>query len=1039
MRRFPSKPVSRRNLFALTLMSCFLQCAVAQPGTLVFRDEFDTEALFIEHFKPDSIANWKVEEGSLTTERGGGIRANAPLEPACKVGVDVALRPNPEQEGGFAGVTIGGCNFFLRPDGFWCTYPTKGEERLRGSFSKAEIEPERLYHFEITRHPMDGGFAYSWTVDGKQMAEFIQMNPKEDEDASRLGLQAWRLGARFDNVAVYNVEAGSVSSNTLRNSSFEFVQDGLPIYWTAGVGVDNSLLRNYRNHETYWKTVRLDPENPRSGKQSLRIEANAQVPMNGFKSFDADINKSAPFTYSVWLKADREDVAAELILHEKWGRRHARKITVGTQWEKYSFTLPESEKGQIWAGFQFNTPAVVWADDAQLEAGEATGDYQPSAADARIGKAGKEEPVQSYAVPLANAPSLDGRIGKEWDNALVLDDFRIVDSDKSPQQRTTARLLSDRENLYIAFSCFEKEMKALVAGDENVLGKISAGDCVEVFLDISGEKKNFYHLFVNPDGGRLLADPKLRMGWNEAWEVKTSKHADHWEVEIRIPFNSLEDAQAQWGINLARHEPRAKDNSCTARVGPKFFSDVARYDEFTFPAGSALGMTPAGVAKAIREKPLYPGRNFYMNETEATVIASNIPADGAASLVVKTEEGKTVHSKTAPIKAGKNRFTIPLNELKEGTYRAELKAGDKVIGSTPLVKRPFQENAVQLDLERLSFLVEGTPYFVFAPFMVSNTTETPANVKANIDYLANAGMKSIAFLIGLKGDAEKNETFVRQLLDECSRRGIKALLWIKETPELDPVVAHVKTHSALLAWMLWDEPELYAKEDEVAASNERFRKLEPYHPLIMNNTIMGIPSRYAGLNTDIISHDDYITNKPDRKVAEILDNLTNLDEASRELRKPALAFISGVNLQNHYRETSAGEIVAQSYGAVIGGMAGTWYFFGIPIGKESWAAYQRTNRELLSLNDVLFSTEERPVIASSRKSVITTTRRHEGKIYLITTNIEAKPVTAGFQLPEGAGEVEVLFENRKIEVKNGVIEDRYEPHARHVYRFDAQD
>jgi len=207
----------------------------------------------------------------------------------------------------------------------------------------------------------------------------------------------------------------------------------------------------------------------------------------------------------------------------------------------------------------------------------------------------------------------------------------------------------------------------------------------------------------------------------------------------------------------------------------------------------------------------------------------------------------------------------------------------------------------------------------------------------------------------------------------------------------------------------------------------------------MNNSRLGIPSRFAGLDTDILSLDDYITNQEGRSVGEILDSVAAMNDASIETRKPSLVFLAGSNLFNHYREPTAGEQVAQTYGSVIKGAAGVWYFGGIPFARKHWEAYKQLNSELLSLSDVLFSGEAVDPIASDQSAVISLTRRHGGKIYLITVNIENRPATASFRLPGGVKTAGVLFENRQLKVADGVLKDDYAPHERHVYSFEARN
>jgi len=1010
----------------------------AASETAVFQDGFDTQALFAEQFKTPNVANWKVEDGALGTVGEGSHSAvlNSPLEGDCKVEADVALLPG--TEGGFAGLNLNGTLFLIRPEGFWNVYRNDGDERSSGSLIRKPVEPGRFYHLEVTRRSIDGGWFYSWSVDGEPLGDFSRM--MADADPGHLTLSTSRAGARFDNLAVYRVEAGKVSSNTLRNSSFETLQEGLPLYW-KGMNTD-MLVDAYGSHENFWKSFRADSENPHSGKQSLRIEVNAEVPKNRFQSHNASVARGKPLTYSVWLKADRENLPATLTLWEVFGRRHTKEIHVGTEWKRYSFTLETPDKALVQPGLEFETPGVIWADDAQVEAGTSAGDYAASPSDEGIAQSAEAvaEPVRSFAIP-EGTPGNDGVAGREWKGALELGDFRIVETNKAPREKTLARLFADKENLYIAVTCFSGQMNALKPGKPDALGTISSGDCVEVFLDPTGEKKKAYHLFINPDGGTLSMDMKKNLGWNPAWIVKTAKQTDRWEVEVTIPFRSLEGGAARWGINLARHNPHTGEDSCTSLVGSRQFGDVARYDEFTFPA-SVVFSRPASKA-AVKTVPLYPGRNFYMNEPEATVIAL-LPTAGKRSLKLKGEDGKIVWSGSVEAKAGENRFPVPLKALAEGAYLLELEGG----GATRLVKRAFRANAVQVDHHRLCFLVDGKPWFAFAPLVQAPLGNDPdASVERTekiLKYFADAGFRTVSIVSAL--NAETAPGFWKRLLDYSESIDLKVIAWTAGwtrpyfTPErYTGVMEAIRDHPALLAWCVVDEPELYAKPEQVVEIHEEYRKLDPYHPLVLNYTYLGIPSRFAGLDTDILSIDDYVTNREGRTVAEILDNVIIMQEASRETRKPAMMFLSGANLHNHYREPTAPEQVAQTYGSVIHGVTGTWYFLGTPSARPHWEAYRQLNRELTALTDVLFSGEDSPAIASDQGAVISTVRRHGGKVYLITANIENKPVTAGFRLPDGVKSVEVLFEDRKVEVQEGILRDPYPPYSRHVYVFETQN
>ncbi|MFV0415195.1 MAG: hypothetical protein ACK5NG_02385, partial [Chthoniobacterales bacterium] len=169
----------------LTVLSCLSMLTPdtrAESETLLFKDEFDTSALFIEHFKPTTASQWKVEDGELVAATGGTANVNVTLESAAKVVVDVAMIPDTLGKGGFAGINVGGCLFALRSDGVWCVYREKGKKRSLGNFEKKEIVPGKFYRFEITRRPMGGGYMYSYTVDGEAMPDFTFLNPEDDVD-----------------------------------------------------------------------------------------------------------------------------------------------------------------------------------------------------------------------------------------------------------------------------------------------------------------------------------------------------------------------------------------------------------------------------------------------------------------------------------------------------------------------------------------------------------------------------------------------------------------------------------------------------------------------------------------------------------------------------------------------------------------------------------------------------------------------------------------------------------------------------------------
>jgi hypothetical protein len=152
-------------------------------------------------------------------------------------------------------------------------------------------------------------------------------------------------------------------------------------------------------------------------------------------------------------------------------------------------------------------------------------------------------------------------------------------------------------------------------------------------------------------------------------------------------------------------------------------------------------------------------------------------------------------------------------------------------------------------------------------------------------------------------------------------------------------------------------------------------------------------------------------------------------------------FLTGNNLLNHSREASAGEQVAETYGSVIAGSTGLFYFMGDILSPAHWAATKQTNAELMTLAPAILSVEPAPAVRSSAPAVHVAARRVGRQLYVLCVNVEDQPVDARLQLdlPPGVSDTLVLFEDRMVTVKDGLLSDTFAPHQRHVYRLNLAE
>ncbi|OQA81844.1 MAG: hypothetical protein BWY31_03588 [Lentisphaerae bacterium ADurb.Bin242] len=432
----------------------------------------------------------------------------------------------------------------------------------------------------------------------------------------------------------------------------------------------------------------------------------------------------------------------------------------------------------------------------------------------------------------------------------------------------------------------------------------------------------------------------------------------------------------------------------------------------------------------------YTHLNYYMNEPEALFRVS-CALEKPETLTARLQCGSLqTESKAA------EEFTIrlPLKDLPDGTHEAVVelygKSGKVAETKTVLVRKPFRKGAVRINQHRRCLVADGKNILPFMPLI--SIWPFQKNREDVVKFLAENGFKSV--MIVISRNAVDN---AKKFMEAAEKQGIKVLYWDGQTrtmtdEQLAQQAGMLGGYSNILANLVIDEPELYTKSDETKALLSRVRAKSPYYPVFMNNTVIGIPNRFADLNTDILMLDDYLTNKENRTVREIVDQMDILWKAGKSEHKPCYYFLVGNNMHNHYREPTAAEQVAETYGSIAANCTGLTYFMGIPSYPEHWKAYLALNREILALNDVILSDETVPEAALSDATLRHITRKHGGYLYVIAANIDNHPSSdVVVTLPSGLkydDSAEAMFENRRLKVSNGKLTDSFPGYSRRVYK-----
>lgn len=1120
----------RKGICSLTVLLFSGTLTAADFGPVLFSDDFETPGLFAENW--DASKGLKPENGQVKMIGNGGLTLRRTMEDK-DFAVSVDLKPAKNgADYGHTGIIIDGINFMLRADGRAGTAyrPPSAKSSLGTVATIPDYRFGDLCNVTVIRRRAGESRQYVFMVNGKSLISFQDsaMVPN-----GKISIYAYRAVLAVDNVTVYSVAKGNDSPNLAVNSSFEYLIDGMPPFINLATARGLSWKAPY---EEFLRTIVVDTKEKHSGNQSLRLTFNDSVTRVGFMMFSMGCSVGKPVTGSLWLKADRPELDAELIFWEVHSKSGMKKIKVTDEWKRYEFTLEKPARNLVQFGVAFSGAGTLWADDVQVETGDKATPYRPNGMDEE--KFGAKASRQAEIMPdvkvfkTVKAPVIDGDLS-DFPKESKVDAFLF--KNKPTEEKTVAWIACDERNLYLAFRCFAPDLskvKTDKAARDTM--QIYSPECIEMLFDPTGSRKNYYQLAVNAGNNQADCGLGRNAGWNGQWEsaVRLNPKDSSVDYEIAIPLSNFADAGMTdvWGFNLGRHCLASTQPVSLLHTSQINFHLPALFPKLVFPAGTLdsarIGLSEAGLFEnpdgkttfsvllsnltgqeisggkirlsdpvsgivlgsrsgtfktgdtAVRftsELPastrnrmvsaellgkdekvlarkdffltaagpiqLYNRYSFYRDEKEAEFLGTcGLPPGKYKG--VATVDGKKFDFAVTP----ELDIRIPLKDVKRGSSKVtfEIFDGSKkcAAAESTLDKLPEQKTPYcQIDRKHRTLKVNGKPALIVAPFFGVERWLKPEHAPLVIKTFADAGFKYLTL-----GSHEADNPATQAFIKEAAKQGISVVYWNfytwRKRNEWKPegLLANVD-YPNVIALLVADEPELYARGEEVKPFMENYKKAYPQLPVFMNNTVVGIPARFADLTTDIVMIDDYLTNREGREVTEMVDDAEMVEKAGRSERKPAWFFPSGDNLHNHYRECSYDEQVAQCYGMLLKGCSGLVHFCALPKYPRNWDAMKDVNREFLSLQDVVYSEEKCPETVPSEKSLLVMTRRLGNGIYVIALNPGRNPVESEFRLPPGfmyADKAQVRFENRAIPVKNGVFRDSFRGLERHVYLIETR-
>jgi Domain of unknown function (DUF5916)/Carbohydrate family 9 binding domain-like len=218
------------------------------------------------------------------------------------------------------------------------------------------------------------------------------------------------------------------------------------------------------------------------------------------------------------------------------------------------------------------------------------------------------------AVETRTPISLDGVLDDEaWISAEPATDFVQAEphEGQAATERTTVRLLFDRDALYVGVRCDDAMASALIVNDIRKDFTPGEQDTFELLLDTFADRRNSFVFATNPAGARSdtqIANEgrDVNTSWDAVWSVATKVDAGGWSAEMRIPFKTLRFERGDgrlWGVNFSRRIRRKNEVD--------YWSPVPRvYNLYRAGlAGTLMGLGDVSQGHNLRIKPWVAGNS----------------------------------------------------------------------------------------------------------------------------------------------------------------------------------------------------------------------------------------------------------------------------------------------------------------------------------------------------------------------------------------------------------------------------------------------
>lgn len=184
-------------------------------------------------------------------------------------------------------------------------------------------------------------------------------------------------------------------------------------------------------------------------------------------------------------------------------------------------------------------------------------------------------PLKPYKT--IDPPIIDGKLDDPvWQNSPTITDFKtfVPDFGKEMSEKTEVYLAYDRENLYFAFRCYDrdpKKIKASITNRDHLFGD----DWVCINLDSFNDQQSLYGIYVNPlgvQGDTRFSVSDEDLGFDMIWYSAGRIDEQGYTIEVRLPLKSIRFNRGQevkMGVIFERKISRRSEQGTFPALDPK--------------------------------------------------------------------------------------------------------------------------------------------------------------------------------------------------------------------------------------------------------------------------------------------------------------------------------------------------------------------------------------------------------------------------------------------------------------------------------------